>query len=117
MSVQLLSVTAIRIGLAPGQPGDKAKGIRPVPPKVRDIAPGTHFVTDEQTAAGLIASGAAKQASLPKAPEVVNLAETEPAPAPAKATKPKAAPKPKATNPAAAAPADAGDGGEGDGLV
>lgn len=121
MNVQLLSITAIRIGIAPGQPGDKSKGVKPVPPKVRDIAPGTHFVVDEATAASLVASGAAKVAAVPTAPTVVDATDSAPAPAKAKApAAPKAPAKPKpaaAANPAATAPAadeGAGEGGSND---
>lgn len=41
---KVIAVTEIHRTLAPGEPGDKSKGIRPKPPKVQIIAPKTVFM-------------------------------------------------------------------------
>lgn len=66
---KVIAVTEIHRTLAPGERGDKAKGIRPKPPKVQIIAPKTVFMasTEADREDGtsefdrLLASGAARE--------------------------------------------------------
>lgn len=61
---QLVAVTTIHLTLEPGQPGDRSKGIRPVPPKVLVIDANTQFkAMNEEQETELLASGAARKAT------------------------------------------------------
>lgn len=66
---KVIAITEIHRTLAPGEAGDKSKGIRPKPPKVQIIAPKTVFMAstvkdrddDSSEFSRLLASGAIRE--------------------------------------------------------
>lgn len=96
----------IRVCLTPGKAGDKAKGIAPVAPVVKDYEKGTLFNMDADEAKALEKQGALKIVGA--APEAAEAEKAKPGPKPRKAKETAAA------NPATTTPVETPDG-EGDG--
>lgn len=108
----VIAKTVIHRTVKPGQPGDKAKGVKPIRPEIQVIRPGARFVTkdkaefDELLKAGAITVATDAEAEKPAAAAAAAAASTT--------EKPRKAPAKKA-----AAKDDGGDsgktGGDGDG--
>ncbi len=113
MAKELVYTTkhTVHITTAPGKPGDKAKGVSPTPPQVKEIGPNRRVSLDpdSQVAKDLLAAKAIVLAKVENEPEVETVTTKPARKAPAKKT---------AANPAAKAAAkdadsETGEGGEG----
>jgi hypothetical protein len=101
----------IRVCIAPGKAGDKAKGIAPTKPVVKDYEKGTLFNMDADEAKALEKQDALKiVGDAPAAPEAEKAKPAAKAPRKAKEAAPV---NPATTTPVETPEGDADDGGEG----
>lgn len=117
MAKELVYTTkhTVHITTAPGKPGDKAKGISPTPPQVKEIGPNRRVSLDpdSQVAKDLLAAKAIVLAKVENEPEVETVTTKPARKAPAKKTAAKPAAKPAAKDAAKDADSETGEGGEG----